>query len=151
MNKKTTQYLASISIIGSLLLFAACSSSAEKVEKAETAVTTASENLEGAYANYAEDLENHRLQTQKAVEENKKLIESYKLSIAKDKKEILADKMKKINELEKKNTELQAKNDAYSADDTNNWENFKTELKRDLDELGNALKNLTQNNKDSTI
>lgn len=148
MNLKTIKSLSTMAIIGCAML-TSCSSSAEKVNNAEEAVTDAEVKLQSAYAAYVEDLENHRLATRIAIEENKKLIEAYKVSIAKDKKEVLAEKTAKINELELQNADLEAKNDAYNADESSNWENFKAEFKRDMDQLGESIRNLTNKDKKS--
>lgn len=53
---------------------------------------------------------------------------------------------KKINALEQRNKDMMAKINAYEKNQSN-WEVFKREFNHDIDELGQALKDFTVNNK----
>ncbi|MBA3707137.1 MAG: hypothetical protein H0W84_14905 [Bacteroidetes bacterium] len=54
---------------------------------------------------------------------------------------------KRINELEQKNKDLKKRMADYNEQDgKSNWQLFKTEFTHDMDELGNALKDLTVRN-----
>ncbi len=52
----------------------------------------------------------------------------------------------KIAELDSKNTDMKRKLDNFKANGKDNWETFKTEFSHDMDELGNAFRDLTVKN-----
>lgn len=52
----------------------------------------------------------------------------------------------RITQLEKQNGELQAKIDKYEKENSN-WESFKTEFNHDMNEVAEALRDLTVDNK----
>ena len=54
---------------------------------------------------------------------------------------------KKINELEQKNREIKEKVNTYKNEASDDWETFKKEYNRDMDDLGRSLKNFTVDNK----
>jgi hypothetical protein len=49
----------------------------------------------------------------------------------------------KIAELEQRNIDLKKRLDDFSAEGEAQWETFKDEFTRDMDELGNAFKDFT--------
>jgi chromosome segregation ATPase len=53
---------------------------------------------------------------------------------------------KNINNLEQKNKDLKARLNGYETNQSD-WESFKREFNHDMDELGQALKDLTVDNK----
>ena len=81
------------------------------------------------------------MQTAKKLEANRKLINDYNIRISTEKKEAKSGYEMKIAELEAKNSEMQKRLDNHTADGKDNWENFKTEFGRDMDNLGNAFTN----------
>jgi len=54
---------------------------------------------------------------------------------------------KNIDAMEQKNKDLKVKMDAYKNDMKSDWQSFKREFKHDTDEIGQALKDLTVDNK----
>ena len=50
-------------------------------------------------------------------------------------------------EFEQKNNDMKRKLEDYKEEGIEQWNSFKSEFKKDLDELGKALKNLTVDNK----
>lgn len=53
----------------------------------------------------------------------------------------------KIVELEQKNKEIKLKIDQYKNDAGNDWKSFKEKYNKDIDAVGQAIKNLTVDNK----
>jgi len=138
-------------ILSTLVLFAgigliSCSSSAEKVENAETKVIEANENLVDANAEYQADVEKFKTETALKIEENTKSIADFNARIASDKKAAKAEYKEKIAVLELKNTDMKKKIADYKADGKDGWAKFKEEFNHDMDELGNALKDFTIKN-----
>ena len=52
----------------------------------------------------------------------------------------------KVADLDKKNSDMKKKMADYKASNKENWENFKTEFNHDMNELGQAFKDLTVKN-----
>lgn len=128
--------------------FTSCTSPAKKVENAEEKVAKANEELDKANQEYLTDVEKYRLETNEKIAANEKSLIEFKIRIANEKKEARADYYKRIAELEQKNTDMKKTMDDYKADGKDNWENFKLEFNRDMDEFGQAVNNLvTKDNK----
>lgn len=127
-------------------LLAGCNSPAQKLENAEEEVTAANKKLETANEEYLADLKNYRLATAERIAENDESIARFKLRIANEKKETRDEYNKKIIALEQKNSDNKKRLDDYKTEGKANWEIFKTEFSRDMDELGTAIRNLTTNN-----
>jgi hypothetical protein len=123
-----------------------CNSSAQKVENAEDKVAAAQKDLDNANAEYLADVEKFREEAAARIAANNKSIADFNARIEKEKASAKADYKNEIAAIEKKNTDLKKKMDDYKADGQDQWQNFKTEFNRDMDELGNAFKNLTTNN-----
>jgi phosphoenolpyruvate-protein kinase (PTS system EI component) len=122
-------------IAGTLLsaaILTSCNSPAKKVENAQENVTEAKEDLAEANKEYREDMEKYRLETAEKIEANNKSLAEFNDRIKSQKMTAQADYKKKIAE--------------HNADGKENWENFKTEFNRDMEELGKAFKDLTVKN-----
>lgn len=128
--------------------FTSCNSSAKKVENAEENVTEAKADLKDAKAEYMQEVENYRIQSAEKYDANVKSIEEFNLKIAKEKSQVKKSYDKQIAELEQKNMEMKKRMDEYRGESKDQWEQFKSEFNRDMDQLGTALSNLTvKNNK----
>ena len=64
-----------------------------------------------------------------------------------DKGEAKAEYDRQVNALEEKNSAMKKRMNDYKDDSASNWQSFKNEFNHDMDALGNALKDLTENNK----
>ena len=143
--KKTFLSLLTVTFISGIILIS-CNNSSQKVDKAQKDVIEANKNLEDANKEYLADMEIYRTETANRIAANDQSIVELKAKIANDKKIAKADFKKKVAELEQKNSDMKKKMDEYKADGKENWEQFKTEFSRDMDELGNAFKDLTVKN-----
>jgi TolA-binding protein len=129
-----------------ICIIASCSTPAEKVEKAETKVTEANNNLDSAIKNYQTDISSYRIEIANRIATNEKSIADFNLKTSKDKKEARTDYLKKIAVLEKKNAELKKKLDDYKDNGDDKWKIFKMEFNKEMDELGKSIKDLTSKN-----
>lgn len=152
MNIKSISRLAIAASISGVLL-SGCSSPATKVENAKEEVADASKelsiannNLDEANLAYKADIENYRQATADKIAANEKSIAEFNTRVDLQKKEAKAEYKMKIAELEKKNSDMKKKMDEYKEDGKDNWEKFKTEFSHDMDELGNAFRDLTIKN-----
>jgi hypothetical protein len=132
-----------------LIMFAmltACSNSAEKVENAEENLKDAQVDLDEANQAYILDIENYRTETSEKISANEKSIADFNLRIENEKKEAKEAYRKEITELEQKNTDMKKRMEDYKAEGKENWDKFKLEFNHDMEELGNAFKDLTTKN-----
>ena len=144
MKKSIVILVAAIFITGTVIT--SCNSSAEKVEEAQENVAEANQDLDKANEEYLKDVATYRIQTAERVEANNKAISEFNEKAEHEKKEVREEYKKKIAELEQKNHAMKIKMDEYKAESKDNWETFKTEFNHDMDELGQAFKNLTVKN-----
>jgi predicted nucleic acid-binding Zn-ribbon protein len=124
-------------------LFTGCQNSAKKVENAEENLTEAKEDLRDAREEYREDIENYRLETAEMYEANNRSIAAFNQKMANEKNEVKMKYNKEIGDLELKNREMKKKMDEFNAESQEQWEKFKSDFKRDMDQLGKALADLT--------
>ncbi|MCV9385973.1 hypothetical protein [Reichenbachiella ulvae] len=122
-------------------------SSSKKLKDAKTEVVEAQDNLSKAEKEYRADMEKYKKESQSKISANEKSIREFKERIANDKKEAKAEYNQKISDLEQKNADLKRKLDEYKLEGKEKWDAFKVEFNRDMDNLGNALMDLTKDNK----
>jgi len=143
--KKTISFLTASTFAVAIIL-SSCTSSSEKVENAQDDVTKATIALDEANKEYLADIEKYRIETAEKILANEKNIMELNLLIANEKKEAKADYKKKMAELEQKNNTLKNKMLEYKESGKENWDKFKVEFNRDMEELGSAFKDLTVKN-----
>lgn len=138
--------ILSILAFSSLFLVASCTNNAEEVEDAQQEVQEANEKLEKATREYEADLENYREEVRMRIQENEELIEALRHEKEDKNKAVQAARELEIEALEQRNKELKRKMDNYEANDRDGWQNFKNELRHDLDELGKTIKKIGSDN-----
>tara|TARA_R110001583_G_scaffold44521_1_gene141171 strand:+ start:1405 stop:1836 length:432 start_codon:yes stop_codon:yes gene_type:complete len=138
--KNSILILASLMLITSSIL-TSCNTSAEKVENAEKNVDKANFDLYEANQEYLADIEKYRKESADIIAANNKSIADFKARIALEKKEAQVAYSQKITVLERKNSDLKKKMDVFKAESKEQWEKFKVEFSKDMDELGTAFGN----------
>jgi len=133
-------------ITGSFIISCGNSSSSENVEDAQDEVAEANENLNEANEAYMIEMKSYRSDADKKIAANNKSIEEFKARVDQEKKEAKAYYLRKIEELEQKNSDMKKRMDDYKADGKEQWETFKTEFNHDMDEMGNAIRDIGVNN-----
>lgn len=136
-------------------VFTSCKSNTEKEEDAVENVQDAKENLE----NVTEDINNdaitkandaewqtYKAEANKTIVANEVRIVELKKAMNKSGTTFDATYKKNIESLEERNTSLKNKISDYENNQTD-WSSFKREFDSDVTELGDALKDLTVNNK----
>ena len=144
--KQSILILAIFSFLATALIIS-CDSPAQRVEAAETNVAEAKEDLAQAKQEYLEDIENFRLQTAEKIAANNQRIADFNVKIEKEKAEAKAEYKTKVAELEQKNRDMKKKMDEYQVEGKDQWETFKAEFNKDMENLGVALENLVGKNK----
>jgi len=145
--KKSIYLFAAIMFAGGIILTSCESTSQQKVENAEENVSEAKQDLHEAEMDYSAAIHDFRRETDERITTNEKYISDLKLQTENEKKELREERRKKIAELETRNNDMKKRMNEYNDNGKDGWESFKREFNRDMDELGNALNNLTVNNK----
>jgi len=152
--KKTFIILAAASMLIAVSVFTGCKSPAQKEEAAQAEVQDAQQNLDEAQTNA--NAESQKV----ATKEEWILFKSdaeLKIQSNEDRIAVLTVKMnrpgeildplykKKIQTLEQQNKDLKDRMIVYEKNQSD-WSTFKREFNRDMDELGDAIKDLTVDN-----
>ena len=119
-----------------------CNSSSKQVDDAQNSVKEARQDLDAANKEYLVEIENFRIEMAARIDANDKRIAELKANISHEKKEVRADYKKRIDALEKKNRDLKKKMEVYNDNGRENWEIFKAEFNHDMDQLGQAFKDI---------
>lgn len=128
-------------------LYTACNSPEKKVENASENVVEAQQDLDQAEREYAEEWGKFKSEYQLQIQTNENDIAGYR-ELEKMDPAYRTKYSVRIDELEAKNTELKDRINKYESEKRrDNWEEFKAEFKRDMDELGAALKDFGKDNK----
>ncbi|MFV5699672.1 hypothetical protein ACM55H_14995 [Flavobacterium sp. ZT3R17] len=152
--RKTIYTLALTTFIaGSVLV--GCQTSTKKEEIAKDKVADAREDVQDAKEELmnarkeatAEEWKAFKNQTNIAINENEIRITDLKAKMEKTGNSIDALYAKKVEELEQKNKDIKFKVGTYKNDKASDWESFKREYNHDMNELGQALKDMTVDNK----
>jgi Fic family protein len=132
-----------------------CDSPSKNTNDAEENVAEAKQDLkearieertEAQKALESEDYKALKLESESKIKDNEKRIDELKKMKKDSQKDINDAYLKSIDELEQKNNALKTKIDNYDTNQSG-WDSFKREFNHDMDELGQALKDITVNNK----
>lgn len=152
---KKAIFILLVAMFSTATLFVSCKPSTNEEQTAEDNLQVAKNNVEDAnkelddakrQANL-EEWESFKTEVNTIVEKNDAKIDSLKLEIKKSGKAADAEYQKKIDALKERNQELKIKIKAYKNDAHSDWQSFKREFNHDMDEIGNAFKDLTVDNK----
>lgn len=143
--KNSILNVAAIALITSAVVIG-CNTPAQKVENAQKNVTVAEQDLNKANQEYLADLQKYREEAAIKIATNNKSIAEFNARMDNQKAGAKADYKKQIDAIEQKNSDLKKKLDEYKAGSKEQWEKFKAEFSRDMDDLGIAFKNLTTTN-----
>lgn len=142
-------------LILAMAVFSGCQSSSEKVDNAKENVADAKEELKEVQqevnadavkvANAAE-WQAFKNESEEMIRKNEIRITELKVKMKKPGTTFDAAYAKNIEALEQKNKNLKIRIGDYE-NNQSDWEAFKREFNHDMEELGQALKDLTVNNK----
>jgi DNA repair ATPase RecN len=143
--KKTILYIA-LSTISISLFLSSCESKAKKVEEATVNVEEAKNDLKDAKAELNAEYPTFKSDAEIRIAENETRIAELRAILNKPGKLPLDPLRKKeIDDLEERNAQLKNRLYGYENERTD-WINFKNEFNRDMDEMGEAFKNLGKKN-----
>lgn len=144
MKKLFFTLTASILLTGAI--FTSCDFATEKINSVKNSANETNENFSKAKEEYLVDIENFKAETAAKINANNQQIETLNVRIEYAKKDVKAYSQEQIAILEQKNNEMKIKLDEYKENGKDNWEIFKAEFSRDMDGLGESLKNFTIKN-----
>jgi chromosome segregation ATPase len=153
--KKTSIIFSVATSVALVAILMGCQSAAQKEEVAQDKVQDAKQDLkevqndintEAQKVATAEEWKEFRIATEEKISDNEKRIAELKVKIKKEGKTLDAVRENKIDKLQQQNRDFRERLDAYEKNQSD-WESFKEEFNRDMDELGKALKDLTVDNK----
>jgi outer membrane murein-binding lipoprotein Lpp len=130
-------------------VFMGCNSPEEKVEKAKENVEEANAKLDKAQ----KELEQHQAEVEKyrqaiveQVAANRQRIVELRGAVDKAQKGTKEVLTTQINELEERNDAMEKRLIEFNEVGKEQWENFKVEFNRDMDDLGQALRDFSVKN-----
>jgi lipopolysaccharide export LptBFGC system permease protein LptF len=131
----------------SLIFLSSCNTPAPTPDSKNTEnLIEAKEELDNAKKDYDEKYALFKTEANDRVTENEKNIAAIKAELKNKSKSIQAEAEKELAVLEQKNQLLKEKIASFKEADKTAWEEFKVEFKRDMDNLGESLRDLTRKN-----
>ncbi len=154
MNKKIKQSVYAIplaSFATVVVFFTSCDNNnnkygSERAEDAAEELRDAKKDLDEAQREYTIKYNDFKREMDNKITENDKAIAALKADVRERNAEAKANWNTAVNDLERKNQSLKDRINDYKADGNANWDEFKREFNHDIDRLGEALKDMTQNN-----
>ena len=114
-----------------------------KAEKAREEIQDGNTKLIEAKQDSISDYDHYKKDALKKIAENQAKIVDLKIKKAIKTEEIQAEFDKKVLALELKNSELQNRLNGCTYDDPTLWATFKNRFTKELDDIENAIKNMT--------
>lgn len=136
-------FLISLTITTIGIFYTSCTSPSDKQQQTTTEMA---ENVERPKTTYMKEFDTFRQEWEAQIDENERKIDELEEEMQKMKKEVKTEYKEKIATLKQKNKDLKDRIDTYKGETNEQWEAFKREFKRDMDELGTSLRNLGRNN-----
>lgn len=129
-------------IISVVITMIACSSPSQKVENAKTDLKDARQEKLDSVA----DFESFKKESEERILKNEVAIDAFKAKMVSSKKHIKENDQKMIDELQQRNINMRKRIAEYKENGKDEWSAFKVEFSHDMDELANAVKNITVQN-----
>lgn len=147
--KKSVLTYGLTAFMTALLLFASCTLNTEteksdEAKRIDNAIDNAKKDLDVVKEEYKKRYETFKMETESKFAENKKIIADLKAGPKNKNKTVQAEIDKTLTDLEERNQALNDEINNYKEIDTNKWESFKVGFSRDMDNLGEALKDMTK-------
>jgi len=147
--KKIIYTLVIVAALSSGTIFTSCrlKSSTPAEEAAQAKVDSAKQELkEAQIVATVEEWKAFKIESAEKIRINELSIADFKVRMSTSKSQFDALYVEKIDKLEKQNKNLKDKIENYETRKSN-WASFKSEFNHDMDELGQALRDLTVDNK----
>jgi hypothetical protein len=126
-----------------------CSSPKQKAENLENAkenLINAQDDLDKAVLDSTNEYDRYKIESKAKLKANDLKIAELKVKMKADKLEIRTKYEKQLNELEMKNAKLKTNIEDYKETDKNKWEIFKSNLNKEIEDIGKAITKMTEEN-----
>ncbi|MBP8967360.1 MAG: hypothetical protein KBG33_08215 [Paludibacteraceae bacterium] len=126
-----------------------CSSPKQKAENLENAkenLINAQDDLDKAVLDSTNEYDRYKIESEAKLKANDLKIAELKVKMKADKLEIRTKYEKQLNELEMKNAKLKTNIEDYKETDKNKWEIFKSNLNKEIEDIGKAITKMTEEN-----
>ena len=134
--------LAVIALIAGSVTTGCSTSREQKVENAKENVRQANQDLKDAQAEYLKEWQQFKNDVELKISANETSINEFKEEIKRASPTFKAKYEKEVVVLEQKNIELKKKITEYKYEGKDKWEEFKRDFNKDMDIVGNAIKDL---------
>lgn len=141
--------ILSFSVIGLMAgtLFTGCMETSEQqVDNAKENVEDAQQELKDAQTEYLAEWETFKRESEQTIEANEKRIDAFEETMEDASPEVKAKYSKEVATLEQNNRDLKRELEEYEYQGQSDWEEFKTNFKRELDGIGEAVEDLFTDN-----
>ena len=132
---KNKYFILTVIVLVAGAVFNSCSGSKENVDQAN-------EDLKVEQAQYEKEWQQFKSDAELKVNDNEQKINELKVKIKTARIDFQLKYDKEVTELEQKNIELKKKISEYKYEGKDKWAQFKQEFNRDIDIVGNAIKNI---------
>lgn len=149
-------YSLAISVLSVGMLVTSCNSPSDRAERANEKARDAQRDLREKEADAElkqqraatdEEWRNFKSETEVKIKENETRLVELRAKVKKPGGGVVDTvRVNRITNLEQKNAELRSKMNRYETEKSD-WESFKREFNRDMDELGKSIKDFTEDNK----
>ena len=144
--KKSIYTLTTALLIGTTLI--SCKENTEnKGDDVEVITNDDGNSLMVKNATQNKEWEAFKVSTDSIINENDMRIAELKVKMKNTGKAMDSTYENKIAQLQERNAAMKVKIQNYKEDNSQNWDSFKTEFNHDMSQLGNALEDLTVDNK----
>jgi chromosome segregation ATPase len=143
MKRKVLFFATAIMLCGTIIT--SCQSKEEKVEDAKEEVQEAKEDLKDAQKELNAEYPTFKTAADEQITANENRIAELRKKINTGGKPLDGAREKRIQELQDENARLRSKLYGYEQE-RSDWEEFKREFNRDMDELGKSLNDLGKDN-----
>lgn len=140
--RNTIIFLAVVWLVTSVSILS-CNDTSQNDKTAQNNVNDSTKIKDSINAAYMKDMAKYKKQTADKISSNDSIIAGLKAKLQSGKNDIKAEYKKSIAELEQKNAEMKERMANYKAEGKSNWEIFKIQFNKDMNDLGNEFKKLT--------
>jgi hypothetical protein len=123
------------------VFFVYCKSAQQKEATAQQNVIEANQDLRDTKVSNANDWLTFKAESEAKIVDNEQKISKLKVEMNKPGNTFDGMRKTRIEKLEAKNTELKSKLNNYDGNETE-WKTFKSDFNRDMNEIGNNIKDL---------
>ena len=141
--KNTILTFAAMGLMAGAILTGCKQKEAQKVEPTkEEKVGDAKQDLQDAQVKYLAEWQAFKTESEQKIDANEKRIDAFEAKMDKAGTKAKAKYAKEVAELKQKNRDLKKKLEEYKVEGQGRWEEFKTNVNRDLDGIGKTMKDL---------